>query len=288
MNFTFSGHESFQCRTLWLKKGYDYLKAGKDFNAIESVVDLGVGKNMVNAIFFWMKAFGLLNEDKTTTEFAKAILDDNGFDPFLERRSTLWLLHYQLVATQRASLYHYVFNIYRKQYPTLTKEFLAKALELHCNYHKKNISPNTLDTDSGVFIKNYYSPVVTKSIEDDCSGVFVELGLFDTIERNRENVYALNLKDGDGIDELVILYAISCLQEQGVYTNSISFDSLMNYENSPGTVFLLNQNGMMNKVQRIVKMFPKVTTYTDDAGIRELQFKKRFPSQEVLRMIYTK
>lgn len=24
--FTFSGHDSFQCRQLWLKKGFDYLE----------------------------------------------------------------------------------------------------------------------------------------------------------------------------------------------------------------------------------------------------------------------
>ena len=45
--YTFSGHESFPCKTLWLKKGYDFVKEEKDFNAPEAVVDLGVGKNMV-------------------------------------------------------------------------------------------------------------------------------------------------------------------------------------------------------------------------------------------------
>lgn len=30
--YTFSGHESFQCRHLWLKKGYDFIKQGKSFN----------------------------------------------------------------------------------------------------------------------------------------------------------------------------------------------------------------------------------------------------------------
>jgi len=47
LRFSFSGHESFQCRQLWLKKGFDYIKAGKSFNSGDAVVDLGVGKNMV-------------------------------------------------------------------------------------------------------------------------------------------------------------------------------------------------------------------------------------------------
>ena len=47
IKYTFSGHESFPCKTLWLKKGYDFVKDNKDFNRPEAVIDLRVGKNMV-------------------------------------------------------------------------------------------------------------------------------------------------------------------------------------------------------------------------------------------------
>ena len=47
--YTFSGHESFQCKNLWLKKGYDYVKQGRSFTSDDAVVELGVGKNMVAA-----------------------------------------------------------------------------------------------------------------------------------------------------------------------------------------------------------------------------------------------
>lgn len=46
----FSGHESFYCRLLWLKKGYDYLKKDYKFSQPDGVVHLGVGKNMLSAI----------------------------------------------------------------------------------------------------------------------------------------------------------------------------------------------------------------------------------------------
>lgn len=45
MKYAFSGHESFQCKGLWLKKGYDYVKAGLSFTDDYAVVELGVGKN---------------------------------------------------------------------------------------------------------------------------------------------------------------------------------------------------------------------------------------------------
>ena len=52
--YTFSGHESFPCKTLWLKKGYNFVVQGRDFNAPEAVIHLGVGKNMVASIRYWL------------------------------------------------------------------------------------------------------------------------------------------------------------------------------------------------------------------------------------------
>ena len=50
MKYTFSGHESFTCKTLWLKKGYDFMNEQNDFNDPESVVALYRAQN--EAYFF--------------------------------------------------------------------------------------------------------------------------------------------------------------------------------------------------------------------------------------------
>ena len=55
MRYSFSGHESFHCKSLWLKKGYDFICNQKHFTDTDSVVELGVGKNMVSAIRYWLK-----------------------------------------------------------------------------------------------------------------------------------------------------------------------------------------------------------------------------------------
>ena len=54
---TFSGHESFACRLFWLKKGYDFLRAEGNFADLGAVANLGVGRNMVTSIAYWVKAF---------------------------------------------------------------------------------------------------------------------------------------------------------------------------------------------------------------------------------------
>jgi len=75
----FSGHDTFIVRSYWPKKGYDFIKKGCKFSSEDAVVELGVGKNMVTSIQFWMKALGLLKDDNTTlTNFAKFLFEEQG------------------------------------------------------------------------------------------------------------------------------------------------------------------------------------------------------------------
>jgi hypothetical protein len=44
--------------------------------------------------------------------------------------------------------------------------------------------------------------------------------------------------------------------------------------NSPGSIFALNRSGLVNKIADMVDNFKDIT-FTDQAGIKELQFKKQ-------------
>ncbi len=112
--YTFSGHDSFQCRQLWLKKGYDFAAAGRSFAEESAVLELGVGKNMVSAIRYWLRAFGITAEGDVPTDFGNRLLGDTGWDPYLEDEASLWLLHYQLVKLRVASSYHLIFNEFKR------------------------------------------------------------------------------------------------------------------------------------------------------------------------------
>ena len=73
----FSGHDTFVVRSYWPKKGYDFVKNGGRLSSEDAMIELGVGKNMVTSIQFWMKALGLLEDDNLTlTDFARFIFDD--------------------------------------------------------------------------------------------------------------------------------------------------------------------------------------------------------------------
>ena len=67
--FKFSGHESFHCRSFWLKKGYEFVQNGNSFSE-EAGIELGVGKNMVDSLRYWLRAFGIINKQNEPTFIA--------------------------------------------------------------------------------------------------------------------------------------------------------------------------------------------------------------------------
>ena len=153
--YCFSGHETFYCKSLWLKKGYDFRLGGNTFNQEDAVVKLGVGKNMVASIRFWLKAFGLTVED-LPTDIANIVLHNDG-DPFLEDSNTLWLLHYLLVSNKISSIYHLLFVEYQREKKEFDRDLLQNFIKRRCNVpEQKNVyNENTVKKDIGVLLHNY-------------------------------------------------------------------------------------------------------------------------------------
>lgn len=251
LDYVFSGHDSFQCRQLWLKKGYDYVQEGKNFNDDDAVVKLGVGKNMVSSIRFWLKAFNIADSKDTPTEFGKRLFDDeNGYDPFLEEEASLWFLHYQLVKNSFASIYSIIFNEFRKE-----KLFFNK--ETFVNYIKRigesnpdlNFNENTVAKDFIVFANLYKNDPESKDVEDSFSGVLSELELIKTIGKGKDEQYYIENTERDNLPEKVVLFTIL---DNSNYGNSISLNSFEFDLNSPGSIFALNRSGLMNNISDIV------------------------------------
>ncbi|NLK26977.1 MAG: DUF4007 family protein, partial [Clostridiales bacterium] len=84
--------------------------------------------------------------------------------------------------------------------------------------------------------------------------------------------------------DAVVLFTIL---DNSNYGNSISLNSLEFDLNSPGSIFALNRSGLMNKISEIVSEFKDIT-FTDQAGIKELQFKKKSDAFTILDTYYGK
>ena len=156
----FSGHESFACKSHWLKRGYDFVKERKNFNDNEAVVHLGVGKNMVSSIRFWMKAFGLINTDGELSTIANMLLEDDGYDPYFENIGSLWLMHFNIINENYATSYKTTFVNYHQQRNIVDKDKLKNYIKHYCfddSNYRNLYNENTVKKDINVLIHNYHT-----------------------------------------------------------------------------------------------------------------------------------
>lgn len=297
MNLRFTGHETFVVRTFWPKKGYDFIRKESSFSNEEAVVDLGVGKNMVASINYWMKALGLYDDDKKElTDFANWVFADDGYDPFLEDIGTIWILHYYLVKTSYASIYSLIFNELRKERTVFNKSQLKafikrKYLELEDN----SFNLNTVDKDISVFTRLYGKvdyQNLSKDFEDEINSLMIELELISTTvedeikegtnKREKVEWFHLHGENRNSLPSRVLLYSIL---DNFPGARNIAVKRLEVEPNSPGLVFLLNKDSLYKKLKELESLYPGIVL-SETAGNLVLVLPEDLEKEEVLKDYY--
>jgi hypothetical protein len=283
-NFRFSGHETFHCKSFWIKKGYDYLESNLDFKSDRAVIDLGVGKNMVASINYWTNAFDIQNLG-SITEWSKLIFSNSGFDPYIEKIGTIWLLHFHLLQKDYSSINNITFNNFRKTRigNEFTDDNLNDFLVRFCIRNSVSVSSNSLKSDVKVFLRNYvntgkFNP---KSIEDDVTTLLTELNLIkeiDGVYQNNKQVLKFNYNDKESLPALILLYAIILR-----FPNSTSI-SILDIQNEVSESFLCNREGTESKLNELQDL--GLLIKKEDAGRYEIQIKTELNSFEILKMYY--
>lgn len=287
MKYKFSGHETFQCRHFWLKKGYDFLVENKDFSKNEALIDLGVGKNMITSIKHWLKAFEIIDENSDVTELGHYFFDDEkGKDPYLEDLGTLNILHFNLINNfSQSSIYRLVFQDFRTKRITLdfttdqVYDFISKRLISE----GEAFSEKSLRNDINVFLKTYQTSTrkKSKSLEDDYASILIELNLIDEVSEetdSNKNVYRIRYDERRDLDSLIYLYGVSV-----TFQNHTSI-SVEDIQKQVGDKFLCNREGTESKLQDLQEA--GLLVYKQDAGRKEVQFKEKLNPYKILNQYY--
>lgn len=275
--YVFSGHESFPCKTLWLKKGYDFFDGNNNFNAADAVVKLGVGKNMVASIRYWLKVFGLVKEDRLT-EVAKFIFANNtGMDPYVEDLGTLWLLHYLLISSREATLYYLLFTRFQRERRIFERQHIVSFVKRYMteNGKLKTYNENTVKKDVAVLLQNYVQPLKAQAMEDYAT-LLIDLDLIRTADGKQ---YMFNQEGKRQLSPDILMYAIL---EERKEDDSVDYDTLQNI----GLMFCLNDMELIALLQLLQERYSDVIRYSDTAGLRQVQFLRNVESMNVLRHYY--
>ena len=270
----FAGHETFACRATWLHKGLNFVKnkGNTAFTQPEAVVELGVGKNMVLAIRYWINAFQLINGEGNLTPLSRLIIenaDGPAIDPFLESNDSLWLLHLSLLQGEYGSMYPFFFREFfkRKSSRTFTEgEVLRNLATWIHESEKKPPSANSLKSDLRVLIDNYCLKVNTKGSEESMTNLLTDLGLIQktNFKNDNETVYELNHLASKQISEPLF----ACMLMQCFDSPSASLDRLFDQMGYP---LVMDREMFLRRVEQVCLSYPEIFVFKDDAGLREVQ-----------------
>jgi hypothetical protein len=280
---SFARHETFHPRYGWLKKGFDY--AFEDpglFLRDDATTVLGVGKNMVRAIRYWSLAYKVLDEERREdnfrlhdvypTEFGRQLLDEQGWDPYLEDPGSLWLLHWQLLRVPcRAPAWWAIFNSARA--PEFSDAALLEELRRFRDEHEvwHDVAESSLEKDVRCLLRMYGSVTQGRDLlEDSVDSPFAELELLRPIPGVKRQ-WALNVGPKRHLPDAIVAY--SCLDYARASESSarvLGVAGLARNPGSPGRAFALTETALGDALARYAGQTSAPIELTHAAGNRQV------------------
>ncbi len=271
----FGRQESFGLRYGWLTKGTQaFLENPSVFEQDDATVTLGVGRNMVRSIKYWLQATRILERvghaELELTPIGEFIFGNDGVDPYLEDDTTLWLLHW-LVSTNSttATVFFWFFNYFHRSefgiddVNTSLNVFLAENTE-------RQFAKKTIKNDIQVLLRMYTAQNAQKDDSLIMESPFSNIGLISYFPK--EKVYRSRLIKRGDIPVCVFGYALMSmfLMEN---SSEIPIEKLMYTKNgtsSLGSVFRVSEEGFLYLIDKLIEIYPGVFEYSDSAGLRQL------------------
>lgn len=301
VNYRFSGHETFPCRYAWLPKAFLGIEKKSTLFSIEedAMVALGVGKNMARAIKFWIQVADVASSVKdgglTATDFGRALLAKDGFDPFLEDIRTLWLIHWKISSQVNEPLFAWNYLLNNYPHPELNRTEVLQIFKKKSEQLERKLSPVTLEQHFDVFLHTYVPTRSRKGDiqEDNLDCPLVELQLIVKagersvdVAGKREPIYVFRWEDKPEITPELFNY---CLNEywRTHFPNEqeISFRDVAFATNSPGQIFKIPEWDVRRRLDSIDKNSNGMFTYVESAALPRVR-RNIALEQDLLPLIY--
>ena len=290
--FAFGRHETFHLRFAWLSKGFSAFQVNSDlFEDLDSAtVTLGVGKNMVQSIRYWMRAAQLIDPiSNHPTDLGMFLFDaESGEDPFLEDQGTLWLLHWLLASnTEMATAISWFFSKYHKANFDQGELRAALSSFLQESMLKKRPAAATLKNDISVLARLYAKTQMAIVAEDVLDSPLSELGL---IFEHGKSGYTSTFQDHSDLPSEIVGFAVLQLMDFRDLKIMPIEELVHSAEGfvSPGSVFRLNEASFMLKIEELARQYSDNFVLRETAGLRQLYLNEPLSATRLLEAYYQK
>ncbi len=263
----FSGHETFPLRYAWLPKAFQALERDASGLADDerAMIDLGIGKNMLKALRFWVEVCGVATPGDARgyhlTDFGRAVFDpDRGFDPYLEDLRTLWLIHWKIATHSERPVFAWRYLLNDWQYPELCRGELVEVFLKESRRYQRTRSRVTIAQHLDIFLHTYLptrrGPRSVREDILDCPLIEIELlqqiGERKNSKGRREPVYAFRREAKAEItDGLFACCLAEYWDKERPAERTLSFRDIAVAVGSVGQVFKLPESDLRERLERL-------------------------------------
>lgn len=271
----FGGHESFPLRHTWLPKAIKMVRENNEhfIDELITMTELGVGKNMAKSVRHWAESSQMVFKKEKgnyqVSECADIIFSELG-DQYLEKRDTIWLLHYLICSdSSKNAMWHFLFNYYTDE--VVIKEQFIEATKSWCEEHSSKCpSMRTLENDFHCCMNMYSENGLSnnkKDIQNLLASPMKELRL---IHRLQHGGYLLRKVNSKEISADLFSYClIDYLSKKG-YPSSITVDEILLGPSSPGRILRLTESVLVEYLMDFERLTKKKYIFDSTAGIKQL------------------
>ncbi|AEF41279.1 DUF4007 family protein [Hoyosella subflava] len=300
----FGRHETFTIRYGWLKRGFDHAVADPSlFYSDDAHHRLGVGKNMAKSIRFWLSAARLMEEvpavdnsrrtvmvptyfglallngratvDTTRYELglsqvAPAFVGVEGFDPFLERLESWWLIHWMMLSPHsRLPVWWTAFNTFGAVSftPEVLLDHVLAQIEATAAWNSpRPPSQSTVKKDVLALLRAYAGTLGSRKadkLDDTIDAPMVPLSLV----RAAGSGFRFAVGRKPGMSPAVVAFAcLDFLDRTGFTARSALISSLANEVGGPGKAFKLAERDLVEMLQEAAAEQPNLIAVSSTAS----------------------
>ena len=284
----FAGHETFPLRLLWLKKAFDAVEGGAPsgtFQEQSAIARFGVGRNMAVSMRYWALASGFVEEVERTlrpTPLGAAILADTGFDPFIERTATVWLVHWAMASEPTfTTTAYYAFNVLAaiEFDPAVLIDELLDIVAAR----GWRATRGTLKRDVEVFLRSYVRREDGQA-EDAAEPLLAELGLIREARFGGWHEFVRGPKPT--LPDGVFAYALADFWRRQGGSTALTAEQICYAAGSPGRVFKMDEDSVITRLMNLEALTGGAWVWTDTAGLRQIQRVRDVEPQALIARAY--
>ena len=293
-----SGHETFPLRYGWLKKAFDEVRSTEEdgdnksiFTGEDAIARFGVGKNMVASMRHWATVTGVIKDVPAesriqATYFGELLFDDDeGIDPYMEDPATSWLIHWHLAGRDEKTTWFWAFNYFPS--PSFERELLVRGIaKLAQDLVWVRSSAATIKRDVACFVRTYVAQPMSRqtSYEDSLESPLTELGLIKPTGRRDGFRFVRGPKPSLGVG--VFCYAVTDFWSRSFSSvNTLSFEALAHEPGSPGRVFLLDENSLVDLLGEMEQHTGGAYVWSETAGLKQLIRERALTPEDALDFV---